>query len=84
MLRLTCTGPSSRRRLQKVMLDAPTTDASAGSARDVPVRAQVAKPRWAFWKGMLVGAAIEVPISRLRCGYSRRLASANPSQHARA
>jgi len=54
------------------------------SARDVPSRAQVAKPRWAFWKGMLVGAAIEVPILATAVWYSRRLASATAVDHARA
>jgi hypothetical protein len=40
------------------MADEKPTSASARSTREIPV----AKPRWAFFKGLLTGAAIEVPV----------------------
>jgi hypothetical protein len=41
-----------------MMADAKTSNPSGRSSKEIPV----AKPRWPFFKGMLTGAAIEVPL----------------------
>jgi hypothetical protein len=47
---------------------------SARSAGVLPVQ----KPRWAFWKGLLAGAAIEIPLVALTVWALARLGVGNP------
>jgi hypothetical protein len=57
MLRFQGASPSCDRRLPVMTERAPTSAPSTRSSREIPV----GRPRWAFSKGVLVGAAIEVP-----------------------
>lgn len=56
------------------MAEAQPTHPSARSGRRIPT----AKPRWAFWKGLLTGAAIEVPITALTVWVIAALGVGNP------
>lgn len=56
------------------MADQKPSDPSARSAGVLPVQ----KPRWAFWKGLLTGAAIEIPLIALTVWALARLGIGNP------
>lgn len=56
------------------MGDSKPANASARSGRVLPVQ----KPRWAFWKGLLTGAAIEIPLLALTVWILARLGVGNP------
>lgn len=56
------------------MADQKPSDPSARSAGVLPVQ----RPRWAFWKGLLTGAAIEIPLIALTVWALARLGIGNP------
>src|SRR5688572_6624150 len=56
------------------MGDSKPATASARSSGILPVQ----KPRWAFWKGLLTGAAIEIPLLALTVWALARLGVGNP------
>jgi len=56
------------------MGDPKPNHASARSGGALPVQ----KPRWAFWKGLLTGAAIEIPLIALTVFGLARLGVGNP------
>ncbi|HSK00194.1 MAG TPA: hypothetical protein VK932_03090 [Kofleriaceae bacterium] len=56
------------------MGDSKPADASPRSGGVLPVQ----KPRWAFWKGLLTGAAIEIPLLALAVFTLARLGIGNP------
>lgn len=56
------------------MGDSKPVNASARSSGVLPVQ----KPRWAFWKGLLAGAAIEIPLLAVTVWALARLGFGNP------
>jgi hypothetical protein len=56
------------------MGDSKPVNASARSGGVLPVQ----KPRWAFWKGLLAGAAIEIPLLAVTVWALARLGVGNP------
>jgi hypothetical protein len=56
------------------MADAKPTNVTKRSPREIPV----AKPRWAFFKGFLMGAAIEVPLLATTVWLLARLGIGDP------
>jgi hypothetical protein len=56
------------------MADQKPSDASARTGGVLPVQ----KPRWAFWKGLLTGAAIEIPLLALTVWALARVGIGNP------
>ena len=57
------------------MAKAKAPPASTRSAREIPRQ----KPRWAFWKGLLTGAAIEIPLIAATVWACARLGVGNPA-----
>lgn len=56
------------------MEDPKLTNVTGRSRRDMPIQ----KPRWAFWKGLLVGAAIEVPATAAAVWLAARFGFGDP------
>jgi hypothetical protein len=57
------------------MADLESSNASRRSRGDLPLQ----KPRWAFWKGLLTGAAIEIPLLATTVWVLARLGVGNPT-----
>ena len=72
MLRLGDRGPSSI----AAMVDPKPNALSGDSRKEIPV----AKPRWAFFKGMLAGAAVEVPMIAFAVWTLARFDIGDPTQ----
>jgi hypothetical protein len=57
------------------MAKRPASSTSARSDREIPAH----RPRWGFWKGLLTGAAIEIPLVAATVWLSARLGIGNPN-----
>lgn len=61
-------------KTSQTMGDSKPADASARSGGVISVQ----KPRWAFWKGLLIGVAIEIPLLALTVWALARVGVGNP------
>lgn len=58
-----------------MIADPKHADPSSRSSREIPL----GRPRWAFWKGLLTGVAIEIPLLAVTVWILCQLGLANPS-----